>query len=253
MSRKIVNSIRERVASQLNENALLYKRKLLREVDALWRQTGGTSTTLSVTEREERLNALAEKVANEFRITGAAKDLFIAEVKSGQAEIAQVWKSYFEGVVGTSSSLSVTGVQYEKLAAMTKMEFKGLQDDVKDIVVEETKKIIAQGQGIGVLRQNLNRRGMGANEAEVLANASMAGFDNASHVQYATAAGLTHFKYDGIVDSTTRPFCRQRVGKIYTIEELDAMENGQLNPVSVYLGGYRCKHFLTAQVPGLTD
>ena len=71
----------------------------------------------------------------------------------------------------------------------------------------------------------------------------------------AEAAGLRTdvdmvYGYGGPVDSITRPFCRRHAtsnsGKVYTLEGLNNLDNGpkQPTPVSAYLGGYRCRHFL---------
>lgn len=50
------------------------------------------------------------------------------------------------------------------------------------------------------------------------------------------------FAYFGPVDRKLRPFCRARVGKVYTKAEIDAMENGQLPNVQLTGGGYQCRH-----------
>ncbi|TAK59415.1 MAG: hypothetical protein EPO24_07710 [Bacteroidetes bacterium] len=264
MSRPKINTIRERVAVDLAENAMQYKRALLREIDALWRASGGTSTSLSVTEREERLEVLIKKVSAQFKIKPAAQKLLTDEVKQAQAEIKEVWADYFrDRAVSPASGINSehgAGViklkpgEYEKLRSLYKVDFKGLQDEQREIIMEEVRKAVGAGKGFTDLRDALGKRGMGAAHAETLANTSLAAFDNAIHVEFATQSGITKFKYDGPVNATTRPFCREHAGKIYTIAELDAMDNGQgLKPTSVYLGGYRCQHYLTAQVDGLSD
>jgi hypothetical protein len=50
------------------------------------------------------------------------------------------------------------------------------------------------------------------------------------------------FLYAGPVDGKIRPFCYERVGKVYTRSQIDRMDNGQL--VNCYLtgGGYNCRH-----------
>jgi hypothetical protein len=60
-------------------------------------------------------------------------------------------------------------------------------------------------------------------------------------------SGIDLYVYDGPDDGITRPFCAPLVGKIVTVPDLDAMENGdsQPKPVSRYLGGYRCRHSLS--------
>lgn len=57
------------------------------------------------------------------------------------------------------------------------------------------------------------------------------------------------YGYGGPVDSITRPFCRDHhtrlSGQVYTRQGLDRLSNpGQPSPVSVYLGGYNCRHNL---------
>jgi hypothetical protein len=50
------------------------------------------------------------------------------------------------------------------------------------------------------------------------------------------------FFYVGPVDTRVRPFCMARVGKVYTREAIDAMDNGQLPNVMSTGGGYNCRH-----------
>lgn len=52
----------------------------------------------------------------------------------------------------------------------------------------------------------------------------------------------TVFLYVGPVDEKTRDFCLERVGKVFTRSEIDAMDNGQLNDVFLTGGGYNCRH-----------
>lgn len=50
------------------------------------------------------------------------------------------------------------------------------------------------------------------------------------------------FYYAGPLDIKTRPFCRQRVGKVFTREELETADNGQLPNPLLTGGGYNCRH-----------
>jgi hypothetical protein len=52
----------------------------------------------------------------------------------------------------------------------------------------------------------------------------------------------TRFAYLGPVDEKTRDFCLERVGKVFTREEIDAMDNEQLDNVFLTGGGYNCRH-----------
>lgn len=63
-------------------------------------------------------------------------------------------------------------------------------------------------------------------------------------VRLALDNGIKRFKYIGPVDSLMRPFCREHIGQIRTIDEWNALDNGQIRPVSAYQGGYNCRHDL---------
>jgi hypothetical protein len=58
------------------------------------------------------------------------------------------------------------------------------------------------------------------------------------------------YGYGGPIDSIARPFCREHhtrlTEQVYTLEALNRLDNGahQPKPVSVYLGGYNCRHNL---------
>lgn len=59
-------------------------------------------------------------------------------------------------------------------------------------------------------------------------------------------AGLTSFLYVGNIMLTTRDFCKQRVGKVYTKEQIDSWDNqkwqGKSGPAMTHRGGYNCRH-----------
>jgi hypothetical protein len=54
------------------------------------------------------------------------------------------------------------------------------------------------------------------------------------------------FAYMGPADVKLRPFCRERVGKVFTREQIEAMDNGQMPNVFLSGGGYNCRHTFIA-------
>jgi hypothetical protein len=62
------------------------------------------------------------------------------------------------------------------------------------------------------------------------------------HMEKAKKAGINKFIYVGPDDKITRPFCKEHVDNIYTEEQIAEMDNEQNLPVSVYCGGYNCRH-----------
>lgn len=59
---------------------------------------------------------------------------------------------------------------------------------------------------------------------------------------HATGQPDEAFLYVGPVDGKARPFCLDRVGKVYSRAQIDRMDNGQLPNVMVTGGGYNCRH-----------
>jgi hypothetical protein len=69
-------------------------------------------------------------------------------------------------------------------------------------------------------------------------------FSSMASTKLASDNGIEKFEYVGVIDNITRPFCLEHIGEIKTIAEWDDLDNGQINPVSIYRGGYNCRHVL---------
>lgn len=67
--------------------------------------------------------------------------------------------------------------------------------------------------------------------------------NRAGTVTDALKNGIKLFKYSG-PSFHARPFCLAHLGKILTIDEWRALDNGQGLPVEYYCGGHGCKHRL---------
>ena len=59
-----------------------------------------------------------------------------------------------------------------------------------------------------------------------------------------SATGRDHetFLYSGPIDGRLRPFCAERVGRVFSRKAIDAMDNGQLPNVYLTCGGHQCRH-----------
>lgn len=66
--------------------------------------------------------------------------------------------------------------------------------------------------------------------------------------------GLTRFLYAGTIIDTTRDFCAERAGNVYTIDEAkewnDLNWRGKIEGVDVLiqLGGYNCRHYMRYKI-----
>lgn len=85
-------------------------------------------------------------------------------------------------------------------------------------------------------------------QAETVVNSAIMGTHRATLLAVAEETGEELvYLYTGPDDGKTRPFCDQHEGKAFTKEALDSLDNGagQPKPVSVFLGGYNCRHSLS--------
>jgi hypothetical protein len=62
--------------------------------------------------------------------------------------------------------------------------------------------------------------------------------------------GLRFVLYAGPRDARNRPFCAERVNKIFPIEVVYTWDNGQGIPANLYCGGYGCRHVLIPVAKG---
>lgn len=82
-------------------------------------------------------------------------------------------------------------------------------------------------------------------QVETELNTALQGFSRTVTVQKSKELGFELFRYLGPDDDVTRPFCEDLLSKspaIYTLKEIESMDNGQGLPVITFGGGYNCRH-----------
>lgn len=87
-------------------------------------------------------------------------------------------------------------------------------------------------------------------QATNFADTALRSYDRFVNTEMFVGAGITHFRYFGPKDVSNRPFCREHVGKVYSLDEIKKMSNGstRFGNVLVYGGGARCRHTWTPVV-----
>jgi hypothetical protein len=181
---------------------------------------------------------------------------------------------------GLESAMEEAGLKerYNSIKALFKAEFKAVAEEFKDTTGKAALLSDFTKQNLDTLvNQRLDMAatyitdylgdvhtavldsviaGKSVVPAEVIATASPRIFANLQteitttvmayqrvlHLEKADKAGTDKFLYIGPLDSITRDFCRENVGRIFIRQEIDAMDNGQGLPVSIYCGGYNCRH-----------
>jgi len=155
-----------------------------------------------------------------------------------------------------TETVSFTAEQLEELTAIKSMDLKKIMTITDDMKNKLASNIFEYGNG------NLTKTQLFEKMREIMAgikdryisvwvDTGISGFYRRSSVMLAKEAGYENFKYVGPIDRKNRPFCAEHINEIKTLEEWDEYNDdplmkGQPSPVSVFLGGYRCRHSLEA-------
>lgn len=114
-------------------------------------------------------------------------------------------------------------------------------------------------QGNSVRFRNLvdtitTKAGILPNYSKTIANTEMMALDREARFIQAEKAQIKHFKYIGVNDSLTRPWCLDHLNDIKTKKQWEQLTNNVgPNPPSRYGGGYNCRHRLIMYRPEWDD
>ena len=129
--------------------------------------------------------------------------------------------------------------------AASQLSFAKMKDEVRTSFIPTVQKAIAAKSGPTVLMHQL--RQMEFSRPKTLAYTSLAQFNNGLTVATGEASGVEKYLWDGPAPiPTSHELCKWNTGKIFTLEQLDMMDNGCGLPVRTALSGYNCRHYLTA-------
>lgn len=178
---------------------------------------------------QETLAAISETLREPLgTVTFTANDK--ASFSAFQQNVAAAIQSAVEGAAGRATQqalFSIGGLKFGDLVSLLK--------DKLDVSVAQASGLAETG--ISGFIRSVNMRGY-----DIIAE------QNPSFT--------FRFKYFGPKDSRNRPFCAEqetlsKQGVTRTKEEWDALDNGkgQPKPVSIWLGGFRCRHVLLLVPP----
>jgi hypothetical protein len=99
----------------------------------------------------------------------------------------------------------------------------------------------------GILGTAVDKRGNNmAKYAKLWANDAVMNFHQAVTLEKARQAGLKSFLFYGNIITTSRKFCIERAGKVFTKKEIEAWNDmswaGKSGPPLLYRGGWNCRH-----------
>lgn len=187
------------------------------------RALGGLEASLEDAGLAERLDRLRELFRAEY-------DAVTEEFKQTTGKAA---------LLGKFTRQNLDAIIDDRIALASKTIEKYL-GDVRSVVLDS----VLGGKPITVdaVFENAGERIYHDLKTEI--RTTLMAYQRVAHLEKAKKAGITKFLYVGPDDEVTRPFCQERVGGIFTQEEVDSWDNEQGLPANVYLGGYNCRHTL---------
>jgi len=132
----------------------------------------------------------------------------------------------------------------EEIKSLNAISIPKLQKAISGSIMPTVRKAIATGMGPTALMHEL--KNLEFEKPKTLANTAIAQFNNELTFAQAEMSGVETFQYFGPLAPSTRPFCRAHVGKIFTLAEIERMDNGQGISVRSSCGGYNCRHYWLA-------
>lgn len=171
------------------------------------------------------------------------------------AELSKVAKIYGAELARVEEAFSQVGNDFDlqrldqvTLEALIRFKVEDIERRVEG-EIEALKPLVMESVLTGIplefsrVTDRLDGRLTGALSTEL--NTALMSFHRTVNKVQADAAGLELFLYVGPDDDLTRPFCEDLLQKdppIYTLEEIEAMDNEQGLSVMEYGGGYNCRH-----------
>ncbi len=143
--------------------------------------------------------------------------------------------------IAKARALDLPGEHIDALIAARQISIGNIQHQMQADLQREVRRALVAGYGPDVLRKRLEDRAFG--NAKTEAYTAVSRFNNLLTFENAAATGTQTFKYFGPVSAITRPFCRAHAGQVFTLQEIERMDNGQGLSVRESLGGYNCRHY----------
>lgn len=196
-------------------------------------------------------NNLSQTLLEEFQIIASLPD---ALLQNGLTNLFQeIQETYLEELnliqelLVISNLPSLADIDKTQIAVILEADFKSLQDKFTiygNELGQALSRNILSGQApdFNILTENLTTRT--ARNLITEYDTALSGLVTTVNVKKAQEVfDNPKFEYVGANDKLTRSFCQNHIGKVYTLEQIKALDNGQGLDVLTYRGGYNCRHF----------
>lgn len=242
------------IASIVDGESAAFTRELARVLASLERSLLGVLTappTRGLIAPIARLLTLRKEVRQALTVAGYRRLVTRAsiDVVSRLASRAST-----RGLAGQAATLGqVSPARLSALAKTLQLDLLGLGDDfarqVWRAAVLATYTRDPRGAIVDALAKAIERTRA---QATTLFDTQVSIIGRQIEAEQTPSGPEQAYMYVGPVDRVVRPFCEDLVGKVFTRDRIEQMDNGQLPNVFLTGGGYRCRHtFLAVSDPSL--
>jgi hypothetical protein len=171
-----------------------------------------------------------------------AADSIVREYDSVASGAADMLKEYGD----------ITVVDPDVISQLQQMTFQGFEDigtEYLDVIAKQVYESTLTGTtfaaSVAAVKEVVGKDM--ARYAGQQVHDALTQFDRTINTKIALDSGATRFKYTGTLVSKTRPHCREHLNKVYTIDEINEIWQGEWTGKSssnafVSAGGYNCRH-----------
>lgn len=161
--------------------------------------------------------------------------------RSSMAEVQKEFAIYKDVLTSNTSAQFVRKAAADALravdadlAATGKFQIKELTDVIQ--------KALEDGDNVSAVVSKINKQfGSATFKHTTIVRSAKKAFNRLYTVQQAIDAGCTKFRWAG-PSGASHDLCKRNVGKVFTLDEINAMSNHQIGSVLAYMGGYNCRH-----------
>lgn len=245
-----IQSAREVVSSALDARVQAFQdelsavwRRLDRQLVALVQDAASGSPTAII--RAARAGRLKQEIETAFEDAGWPQ---LVDASTG-AQLDAVLKNVedLRLLANIKSFTAADGLKIEALKALAASDVLGEGQQIATALWKATVQGVFSARPVADILADLgDLLDHTVPQIRTLYDTSISVFARQAELLGVPADPERPFVYTGPNDALVRPFCRQHLGKVYTKDAIDALDNGQLPNVFLTCGGYNCRHAFTA-------
>jgi hypothetical protein len=236
----------ERLAATTAAVSGAYADELATVLRALERELRSLAIEAEQGSRTALMRAIAAGRARQ-QITQALEDAgygrLVARFSDASLDVVVDRVEKLRGAAALSPFVAEDEARILALKKLAEIDLLGQGEAIAAEVWRTTARGIFTGQPLHELLDDLaDTLDEELSTARTLYDTSVNVFTRQLEAMKATGEPDEIFAYVGPRDRKTREFCDDRVGKVFTRDEIDDMDNGQLPNVFLTGGGYNCRH-----------